>query len=348
MATIVLQAAGTFLGGALGPIGAALGSAAGSLAGYALDRSLLEGTRRIEGPRLGTMRPFLAEGGAPLPRVYGTVRTGGQVIWATRFEEAKKTSRQGYKGGPKVTEYSYFANVAFAVCEGRIAGIRRIWADGRELDLEQVNLRVHLGGENQAPDPLIEAKQGEGNVPAYRGVAYVVFDRLPLAEYGNRVPQFQFEVMRPAGRLHKEIRAVAMIPGSTEYGLSPAPVTRSPKPGVTEHLNRQVTYARSDLVASLDELQALCPNLEDVALVVTWFGDDLRAGECRVRPAVTYGDQMEHSDAWQVSGLTRATAPVVSYVDGAAAYGGTPSDRSVMEAIAEIRSRGLKVTLTRS
>jgi hypothetical protein len=36
---------------------------------------------------------------------------------------------------------------------------------------------------------------------------------------------------------------------------------------------------------------------------------------------------------------------VVSTHDGGAAYGGTPSDRSVMDAIAEIKARGLKVTL---
>ena len=34
--------------------------------------------------------------------------------------------------------------------------------------------------------------------PAYRGVAYVVFEDLALGDYGNRVPQFTFEVIRPA------------------------------------------------------------------------------------------------------------------------------------------------------
>ena len=40
-------------------------------------------------------------------------------------------------GGPKTvtTTYSYFANLAVGLCEGRIAFIRRVWADGRELDL---------------------------------------------------------------------------------------------------------------------------------------------------------------------------------------------------------------------
>jgi hypothetical protein len=345
MATIVLQAVGAFLGGALGKVGAAIGSAAGAMAGYALDRSLLEGTRRIEGPRLGSVRPFQAEEGVPLPRVYGTVRIGGNLIWATRFEESRKTERRGSKGGPKVTTYSYFCNVAFALCEGEIAGIRRVWADGREIDLERVTMRVHNGAQDQAPDPLIEAKQGAGNTPAYRGVAYVVFDRLPLGDYGNRIPQFQFEVMRPVGALNPLVRAVALLPGSTEYGLDPRPVTRSPRPGETVQVNRNVLHGASDLVASLDELQALHPNLEDIAVVVTCFGDDLRAGACTITPRVTTTSGSDFSEPWSVCGIARETAIEVSTADGASAFGGTPSDRSVVECIPEIRSRGLRVTL---
>ena len=89
----------------------------------------------------------------------------------------------------------------------------------------------------------------------------------------------------------------------------------------------------------------LCPDLEHVALVVAWFGDDLRAGECRIRPAVTTENGSGFSQAWIVSGVARGSAMVVSTHDGGAAYGGTPSDRSVMDAIAEIKARGLKVTL---
>ena len=345
MATIILQAAGAFLGGFLGPVGTAVGTAAGAMAGYAIDRALIDGTRRYEGPRLTGARPFTAEEGTALPRVYGTARIGGTLIWATRFEEDRTTKRQGSKGGPKVTEYSYFANAAFALCEGRIAGIRRIWADGKELDRETVEIRIHDGAEDQAPDPLIEAKQGAGNAPAYRGTAYVVFDRLPIGDYGNRIPQLQFEVLRPVGELAQGIRAVALIPGSTEFGLSPHLVTREISAGDTQALNRHVLHAATDLAASLDELQALSPNLENVALVVTWFGDDLRAAHCAIRPAVTDRLVSGLSQEWKVSGLTRTTAPLVSSHGGGAAYGGSPSDRSVINAIAEIKARGLKVTL---
>lgn len=344
MATILLQAAGAYLGGLLGPIGSVIGTAAGAMAGYALDRALINGTRRIDGPRLTGARPFTAEEGAALPRLYGTARLGGILIWATRFEESRSTRRQG-KLGPKVTEYSYYGNAAFALCEGEIAGIRRVWADGRELDRNEVELRIHQGGSTQPVDPLIEAKQGTGNAPAYRGTAYVVLERLPLGDFGNRIPQLQFEVIRPVGDLARSVRAISLLPGSTEYGLSPKPVTRQKRPGEDEAVNRHVLFAGSDMTASLDELQATCPALEHVALIVTWFGDDLRAGHCRIRPAVATANGGGLSAPWLVSGLARSTVPVVSRHDGGAAYGGTPSDRSVLDAIAEIKARGLKVTL---
>lgn len=84
MATIILQAAGAFLGGFLGPVGTAVGTAAGAMAGYAIDRALIDGTRRYEGQRLTGARPFTAEEGTALPRVYGTARIGGTLIWALR------------------------------------------------------------------------------------------------------------------------------------------------------------------------------------------------------------------------------------------------------------------------
>jgi hypothetical protein len=277
MATILLQAAGAYLGGFLGSVGGAVGSAVGALAGYALDRALINGTQRIEGPRLANARPFSAEEGAAIPRLYGTARLGGTLIWATRFEESRTTRRQG-KMGPKVTEFSYYANAAFLLCEGEIAGIRRVWADGREIDRETVEFRIYRGSEDQPADPLIEAKQGEGNTPAYRGVAYVVVDRLDIGSFGNRIPQLQFEVIRPVGKLHTAVKSVALLPGATEYGLSPKLVTRQKRPGEQQALNRNVLFAGTDIAASLDELQMTCPNLKHIALVVTWFGDDLRAG----------------------------------------------------------------------
>src|SRR5690606_11600398 len=228
--------------------------------------------------------------------------------------------------------------------EGEIAGVRRIWADGRELDRREVNLRIYRGDEGQQPDPLIGSKQGMGNAPAYRGIAYVVFEQFPIDDYGRRIPQFQFEVLRPGGELRTRIKSVALIPGATEFGLSPNLVTSSGEPGETKAENRHTLHGDTDFEASIDELMALCPNLEHVSLVVSWFGTDLRAGNCQIRPKVVR-DTGEYSQHWSVSGITRGEAELVSTHEGRASYGGTPSDQSVIEAIQALKARGLNVAL---
>jgi hypothetical protein len=55
-------------------------------------------------------------------------------------------------------------------------------------------MRVHAGDEAQMPDPLIQAVEGADRTPAYRGLAYVVMERLYITPYGNRLPQLSFEV----------------------------------------------------------------------------------------------------------------------------------------------------------
>ena len=217
------------------------------------------------------------------------------------------TRKEGGKGfgGPSVTSttYSYFANFAVGLCEGPIGRVGRIWADGKLLDTSNITMRIHTGGEDQAADPLIVAKEGEA--PAYRGLAYVVFERLPLEKFGNRLPQLSFEVMRPIGRLETMVRAVALIPGTTEFGYETATIVRVTGAGQYEPENRHLAHTVSDIEASLDELQAACPNLESVALVVAWFGTDLRAGECEVKPGVETHDKATHPTSWSVAGVGR-------------------------------------------
>ncbi len=346
MATILLQAAGAALGSVFGPVGAVLGRAAGALAGSVVDRSIINGMTTISGARLGDARIPGAEEGTAITRAYGTVRIGGTLIWATRFEEEVRVERQGGKAsGPRVETFRYYANFALGICEGEIACVRRVWADGREIDLTGVEMRLHRGTQAQLPDPLIEAKQGAGKAPAYRGLAYAVFERFPLDGYGNRIPVIQFEVLRPVGRLERAIRAVTIIPGSSEHGYDPAVVTEKTGAGASRLINRNVFHASSDWRASIDELQALCPNLERVALVVSWFGTDLRAGHCRIVPGVETAAREDESRPWSVSGIARGSAMVVSRNDGGPAYGGTPSDASVTAAIADLKARGLKIYL---
>jgi hypothetical protein len=339
MATLVLQTAGAAVGGLFGPLGATVGRAVGGLAGALVDRALIGG-ERSEGARLSSLEVQTADEGRPIPRVYGRVRIAGTVIWATRLEE-EAVDQGGGKGGATTRSYRYYANFAVGICEGPVTRIGRIWADGKPLDLADITVRLHKGNADAAPDPLIAAKQVAA--PAYRGLAYAVFERLPLDPFGNRIPQLAFEVIRVVDRLEGMVRAVTMIPGSTEFGYATSLVTRSEGIGVTVSDNRHVGIADTDFEAALDEVVELCPRLERISLVVAWFGDDLRAAHCGVRPKVEGYGRDTRGLIWSVGGLERAHAEKTSEVNGRPAYGGTPADATVIEAIRAIKARGLKV-----
>ncbi len=360
MATLLLTSAATGFAHSAG-LGffatAALGLGAAA-AGNLIDQRLFGGggARRLEGPRLDELRIQTSTEGAPIPRVYGRVRLSGQVIWASKFKEIATTTSQsaggrggkglGGRGGGSTTTtttYAYYARFAVGLCEGEITRIGRVWADGRPLDLSGVNFRVYRGTPAQTPDPLIEAVEGAGNAPAFRDLAYVVFEDLALEPFGNRVPQLSFEVFRGLSDVESLIRGVDMIPGATEFGYDPLIQIKDLGKGKSAPENMNNASGQSDWDLALDQLQETCGNCGAVALVVTWFGTDLRAGNCQIRPGVENASKITLPDSWRVDGVTRAAAHVVSTVNGVPAFGGTPSDASVVRAIADLKARGLRV-----
>ena len=289
-----------------------------------------------------------------IPRLYGRMRLGGNIIWATDFREETRTTIQGGGkggGGPKVTttEYLYSASFAVALCEGPITGIGRVWADGKALDMTGVTWRWYPGDELQTPDPFISAKMGLSATPAYRGTAYVVLEELDLTPFGNRLPQISFEVFRPLAdpdTAEGLVRAVTLIPASGEFAYATVPVKKSSGSGsatVAENLN--AIPETPDIVVALDRLQSMAPAVESVSLVVAWFGDDLRAGSCKVLPGVEVAAKTTTPSAWVVNGVSRANAMLVSRdAEDRPVYGGTPADFAVVQAIQEMKARELRVT----
>ena len=353
MATLLLAAAGSAIGAGfggtiLGLSGAVIGQAVGGFIGRAIDQSLLAPTQKVTGPRLDSVDVQTSQEGTPLPVVDGRGRVGGQVIWATRLEEVTTTTKQGGKGGgPKVssTEYSYFANFAVSLMDctgGPVRHFGRIWADGKILDTSQLTIRFYHGTETQTPDPLMVAK--DGAAPAYRGVAYVVFENMPVADYGRRIPNLSFEIWGQAGEMENLVRGVDLIPAATEFGYSPAVITVDGEGGNTSRANAVRDSRTSDWSAALDLLEGVLPQCDTVALVVSWFGTDLRAGVCEIEPRVEVRGKVT-SRAWSAGGLNRATANLVSQVEGKPAFGSSPDDRSVMDAIIDLKARGFRVVL---
>ncbi|MEO0916796.1 MAG: glycoside hydrolase TIM-barrel-like domain-containing protein, partial [Pseudomonadota bacterium] len=351
MATLLLSAAGAALGGSvggsfLGLSASVLGRAAGATLGRVIDARILgAGSPAVETGKIDRFRLSGASEGTPISDVHGRARVSGQVIWATRFREEVAVSGGG-KGAPsqpKVTEYSYSVSLAVAVCKGEITRVGRVWADGNEISKNDYNIRVYSGSENQMPDAKIEAVEGPGNAPAYRGTAYVVFEDLPLGPFGNRVPNFSFEVMRSGeGDLSDIIQAVALIPGTGEYALGTTPVFFQDGPGRARSANVHTPSGLTDFETSLEALAEELPKSRATSLVVSWFGTDLRCGTCEVAPRVEQNAQ-DGSVAWSVSGITRGNATAVPTEDGRPVYGGTPSDASVLEAIAAMQSAGQRV-----
>lgn len=192
MATLVLSTVGTLVGG---PIGGAIGA----LIGQQVDARVFAPKGR-QGPRLGDLAVQTSSYGSAIPRIFGTMRVAGTVIWATDLKE-DRNKQGGGKGRPSQTTYSYSASFAVALSGRRISRVGRIWADGMLLrgvagDFKtETGFRLHLGGEDQERDPGIAAAEGIASTPAFRGIAYAVFQDFQLGEYGNRIPSLTFEVV---------------------------------------------------------------------------------------------------------------------------------------------------------
>lgn len=203
------------LGGLVGAgIGFFVGGPSGALTGYSLGSTAeaLLNPKTIEGPRLDDLKTQLSTYGAPIPFEYGSNRHAGTVIWPKELVAVEtKNTQSSSKGGPEQTTYSYSLSCAVLVCEGPIAGIRRMWANkklvydasvantGPTKDPAMPTVRIYLGTESQAADPLITATDGPS--PAYLGYAYVVFENYDVTELGGRAPQWEFEVLKGATTL---------------------------------------------------------------------------------------------------------------------------------------------------
>ncbi len=104
MATLVLSTVGTALGG---PVGGAIGS----LIGQSIDQQIFVLPKR-KGRGSAISRSRRLHTATQIPRIYGTMRIAGSVVWATDLVESSETS--GAKGQPDVT-YSYSVSMAVAL-----------------------------------------------------------------------------------------------------------------------------------------------------------------------------------------------------------------------------------------
>jgi uncharacterized protein (TIGR02217 family) len=110
---------------------------------------------------------------------------------------------------------------------------------------------------------------------------------------------------------------------------------------------------KTDYSYALDQLQEAHPECQTVALVCAWFGNSTDATTCRIYPSTNFIGGAFQTLAngawtgadWQVSGLTQTSSGLIpiSTDNGAATYGGTPSDQSIVRCIRDLRTRGYRV-----
>ena len=227
--------AGFFLGG--GPMGAVRGAYLGMTLGGIIDPP--KGPT-VTGPRLDDLSIQTSTYGANIPRVYGTVALNGNVFWLenNKLKEVVKKKKSGGKGGPETTTktFSYYATFALGLCEGPISGVRRIWC-GADLiyDAGSDNLEtiiasnqagglftLHNGAMDQMPDARMQATLGVDNTPAYRGLAYIVFNDFPLEKHANSLmaAPFKVEVIGLGTKYFwKFVRTIEIPSAPSQYGV---------------------------------------------------------------------------------------------------------------------------------
>ena len=138
-----------------------------------------------------------AEYGSAVPEIIGTTRTSGNIIYYDDFtaHEHKETQRSGKGGGSKTVSitYTYTVAIIFALCEGTIKGLGKVWKnkDIYNYPSDEIGMTLYYGTNEQQPWPYVVGKHPEKALP-YKGLAYMA----GVIDLGSNasLPNFNFEV----------------------------------------------------------------------------------------------------------------------------------------------------------
>lgn len=178
-----------------------------------------------------------------IPIVFGSDKLTGNVIWASPIRTHTYNASSTYRT----------VDFALGLSEGEINGVLRGWvgdklildfgmdvdgsgnvtprADGyiagatvdltdeksplRNLSSEtrQTKISVFSGSETQVPEGVMAETEGHENTPAYRGLAYVLFENWIIAD--SQIPDLSFEITSNTNTLYPRLT-----------GILPSPKTR--------------------------------------------------------------------------------------------------------------------------
>lgn len=157
--------------------------------------------------------------GQAIPISRGTRLVKGQLLWSTSIKQQTKTTTTTFPSNNQLrfknqgppdpppdpvtnieTTKLYvdcaigFGQVLNPDVRARILQLRagnvKLYSSGggATASLKSMGFRLYSGSETQLPDKLMEKYLGAGNVPAYRGEMYVVFEQLDLLAFGGAFP----------------------------------------------------------------------------------------------------------------------------------------------------------------
>ena len=105
---------------------------------------------------------------------------------------------------PEITSSVAYSNekVAFTLSPADYVSLGAVVVPGMRCTLHSevtstavCSFTLYPGTEDQRPNSFMESHLGVGQVPAYKGLAYIVFQDFYVDDYGDRVPSFSFEVV---------------------------------------------------------------------------------------------------------------------------------------------------------
>ena len=295
--------------------------------------------------------------GNMIPKIYGTARVIGKLIWTKpiNYSEHQKITTHSNKSPTVTHEYTdCYATLAVALCSGPIHEISKIWANELPLNLATVKHRIYKGTEDQEADPLI--LETENHSTAYKGLAYVVIEDLPLRDYNNKIPRFVFEVTSyPEEFLENHVTKNIIAVHTAGDGEFTYDTTIQKRVNVNTINGKKIPYgtatkinaelATSYALSGLNSLQKTLPNVQWIGVTVCWVASSPDISQCTIKPATIEDTNFQtFPDTWQVENYRSLRAHTIP-TNYASKYRGTVNDASLLRYLSELKLRKYKVLL---
>ncbi|MEI8032787.1 MAG: phage tail protein [Chlorobiaceae bacterium] len=160
----------------------------------------LGGGNTTVGTKYNSLSVQSSQQGAPVPIIYGTVKTSTNLIWYGDFQ-AHEHVEGGKGGGPTVTSYTFTCAVALGVCEGTVSDYGSVWlSSGKTTIISEIGaaptaglaLTKFYGSSGQTAWSYLETAHPDEALN-YRHTAYLGSGNFDLGS-SNSLPQMWFEV----------------------------------------------------------------------------------------------------------------------------------------------------------